>query len=94
MFTREMAFPEFQPYSKETSEIAERAENHLRRNGYFALKNISCEYSEGVLTLTGWLPTYYLKQVAQTTVACLEGVERIENRIEVVPPETRPVCPV
>ncbi len=65
-------------------DVAERAESELRRNAYVALKNIACEYHEGVLVLSGCLPTYYLKQVAQETVAHLDGVERIENRIEVV----------
>ena len=63
---------------------AERAEVRLRGNSYLALKNISCKCQNGVLTLNGCLPSYYLKQVAQTAVAGVEGVKRIENRIEVV----------
>ncbi len=69
--------------------VAERAESELRRNGYVALKNIACEYREGVLTLTGCLPTYYLKQMAQEAVARLDHVDRVENRIEVVSPSRR-----
>ena len=38
-----------------------------------------------MLVLRGCLPTYYLKQIAQEAVAPLEGVERIDNRIQVVP---------
>jgi CheY-like chemotaxis protein len=64
--------------------VAERAEGRLRRNAYLALKNITCECRDGVLTLRGSLPTWYLKQVAQATVAGVEGVGRVENRIEVV----------
>jgi len=74
-------------------EVAERAESQLRRNSYVALKNISCAYQEGVLTLRGCLPSYYLKQVAQTTVSRLPGVERIVNQIEVVAPGLRTPCP-
>jgi osmotically-inducible protein OsmY len=66
--------------------VAERAESRLRSNPYLALKNVSCEYHAGVLTLRGCLPTYYLKQIAQTAVARLDGVERIVNDIEVVSP--------
>jgi osmotically-inducible protein OsmY len=69
--------------------VAERAESRLRSNPYLALKNVSCEYCEGVLTLRGCLPTYYLKQIAQTAVARLDGVERIVNDIEVVSPASR-----
>jgi hypothetical protein len=39
-----------------------------------------------VLVLRGRLPTYYLKQVAQEAVAHLEGVQGVENQIQVVPP--------
>jgi len=65
--------------------VREQAESQLLRNPYLALKNVSCEYNEGTLTLHGCLPTYYLKQVAQTAVGRLHGVERIVNQIVVVP---------
>jgi osmotically-inducible protein OsmY len=65
-------------------QIAEEAEIRLRNNSYLALKNVSCEHREGVLTLRGCLPTYYLKQMAQATVARLAGVQRIVNEIEVI----------
>ncbi len=64
--------------------VVEGAEILLRNNSYLALKNVSCEYHEGVLTLRGCLPSYYLKQMAQSTVACVEGVQRIVNDIQVV----------
>ena len=74
--------------------VVEQAETSLRRNSYVALKNISCAYQEGILTLRGCLPSYYLKQVAQTTVSRLAGVERIVNQIEVVAPNPRVPFPV
>jgi osmotically-inducible protein OsmY len=64
--------------------VAGWAEVRLRDNGYRVLKKISCEYREGVLTLRGRLPSYYLKQVAQETVARVAGVQRIDNQIEVL----------
>ena len=71
--------------------LAELAESRLRSNPYLALKNVSCEIAPegGVLVLRGCLPSYYLKQVAQTVVAQLEGVRRIDNRIQVVAPAPR-----
>jgi osmotically-inducible protein OsmY len=66
------------------AETAEWAENRLRGNSYLALKNISCEFADGVLTLRGCLPSYYLKQIAQETVAPLEGVAHVVNQIAVV----------
>jgi len=61
-------------------------ERCLRSNPYLALKNISCDLLDGVLVLRGCLPTYYLKQIAQEAVASLEGIERIDNQIQVVTP--------
>jgi osmotically-inducible protein OsmY len=63
--------------------IAEQAETRLRGSSRVALKSISCEFRDGVLTLRGSLPTYYLKQIAQEVVAATERVERVENQIEV-----------
>ena len=65
--------------------LQELAEGCLRRNPYLALRNVSCDCRGGVLVLRGRLPTYYLKQVAQEAVAHLEGVQGVDNRIEVVP---------
>jgi osmotically-inducible protein OsmY len=66
--------------------VGELAESRLRSNAYLALKNVSCTYDRGVLTLAGWLPTYYLKQLAQEVVAGVDGVEKVVNQVEVVAP--------
>jgi hypothetical protein len=65
--------------------LKDLAEGILRRNPYLALKNITCDDREGVLVLWGCLPSYYLKQVAQEAVARLDGVERVDNQIQVMP---------
>jgi len=65
----------------ETAELAERA---LRNSPYLTLRNVTCECRDGVLSLGGCLPTYYLKQVAQAVVAHVEGVQQVVNNIEVV----------
>jgi osmotically-inducible protein OsmY len=64
--------------------LAERAESRLRSNPYLALKNISCEFDGDVLILRGCVPSYYLKQLAQESVAALSGGKRIVNQIAVV----------
>jgi osmotically-inducible protein OsmY len=63
--------------------VSERAKAALR-GASAALRRVSCEFHDGLLTLSGQLPTYYLKQVAQESVSRLEGVRRVVNRIEVV----------
>ena len=67
--------------------VAERA---LRSGPYPALKNLGCDFRDGVLVLRGCLPTYYLKQIAQEVVAHqVQGVGRLDNQIQVVPPASR-----
>ena len=64
--------------------VAERA---LRSGPYPALKNVSCGWLDGVLVLRGCLPSYYLKQIAQEVVTHqVQGVGRLDNQIQVVPP--------
>lgn len=59
------------------------ATSRLRKSNYHELHLISCVFHEGVLTLRGRVSTFYLKQIAQTLIASLEGVERVNNRLEV-----------
>ena len=82
-----MGLPDCYPLPRPAPEqgIAEGAETRLRSNAYLALKNVTCDYHDGVLTLRGCLPTYYLKQLAQEAVGRPEGVRRVVNEIEVVP---------
>jgi osmotically-inducible protein OsmY len=68
------------------SPIADLAERLLRSNPYLALKNVSCDWLDGVLILRGCLPSFYLKQITQEVVASVEGVEHIDNQILVVTP--------
>ena len=66
------------------------AERALHCGPYPALKKLSCDYQGGVLVLRGCLPTYYLKQIAQEVVSHqVDGVGRLENRIQVVRPTSR-----
>jgi osmotically-inducible protein OsmY len=70
-------------------EIKESAVARLQSSGYFALRDVGCAYKDGILTLHGCLPSYYLKQLAQMAVADVEGVTAIVNQIAVVTPMQR-----
>ncbi len=63
--------------------VEKLAQHELRESSYRSLHNVRCDYREGVLTLCGRLGSYHLKQVAQTMVARIEGVELVRNRVEV-----------
>jgi len=58
----------------------------LRRSAYEAIRSITCEFHEGVLTLRGRVPSYYLKQVAQELVRHTDRVSEVNNRVCVDPP--------
>ena len=71
------------PFAALFQEIAEIAQQVLRRSSYFELRNVSCDFSGGVLTLHGHVPSYHLKQLAQSCVADVPGVVEVHNRVEV-----------
>jgi osmotically-inducible protein OsmY len=64
--------------------LAELATVALRQSPYRLLRCIRCDLHDGVLTLRGFVDSYYLKQTAQEVVRRVPGVELIANRIEVV----------
>ena len=65
-------------------EIAEIAEARLSASSHLALRKVFCKYDDGVLVLRGRLNSFFHTQLAQETVAKIEGVERVVNKIEIV----------
>ena len=57
----------------------------FRKHLYHPLRTVSCQLTDGVLILRGNVKTFYLKQLAQETVAKVDGVT-IKNEIQVVSP--------
>jgi hypothetical protein len=55
----------------------------LRDSPYQALRCLSCQWHDGVLTIRGCVPSFYLKQLAQNAARRVGGIERIENLVEV-----------
>ncbi len=66
--------------------VATAAESRLLKSSYVELRRVSCEFHEGVITLRGRVPRYYLKQVAQNLVGRPEGVVEVDNQLNVGPP--------
>jgi osmotically-inducible protein OsmY len=64
--------------------IADQAKQRLGGTSYQFLRFVDCCFQNGVLTLRGRVPSFYLKQMAQSVLANLEGVDRIDNRVDVV----------
>jgi osmotically-inducible protein OsmY len=55
----------------------------LRSMPYAALRNLKCSVLEGTAEITGTVPTFYLKQLAQAVVLQLGGVRTVRNLVEV-----------
>jgi osmotically-inducible protein OsmY len=69
--------------------VLDAAKQRLGALWYPELRQIACEYHEGVLTLRGIVSSYFMKQMAQSAIQSINGVEEISNRLEVhYPPES------
>jgi osmotically-inducible protein OsmY len=56
----------------------------LCRCGYVAIRDsLTCDCRNGVLTLMGELPSFFLVQVAQNVAIHAPGVRQVVNRIRV-----------
>jgi osmotically-inducible protein OsmY len=66
------------------SAVAQAASHRLRESQYLDLRAVECSCEDGRLALKGQVPSYYLMQMASSLVSQVPGVERIENRLEVV----------
>lgn len=55
----------------------------LRSTGYAPLGRVQVGSSRGDVTLRGMVPTYHLKQVAQTACRSVPGVRSISNELVV-----------
>ena len=59
-------------------EIRRLVLEEFRRRGYPSLGGLSVAVHEGHVSLSGRLPTYYLRQVAQAAALSVSGVDRVE----------------
>ena len=59
--------------------VLHHAKRVLRNSPYQEIRNLGCEFNDGVLTLNGVVTTFYLKQLAQSAVQSLEGVDKLQN---------------
>lgn len=75
----------FEDGLSETDErIAEQAYQALATSGYRLLRNLQVYCDHGRVTLQGRLPTYFLKQLAQSLIQRIEGVRDVDNDVRVL----------
>jgi osmotically-inducible protein OsmY len=63
--------------------LAARVVETLKASGYAALQGVMAEHHEGVLVLRGTVPSFHMKQIAQTMASKVCGVEVVDNRLSV-----------
>lgn len=65
------------------SQLVERVSSVLEQNPHVPHRNLRFEASEGQIVLRGIVRSYYQKQMAQEAVGGVDGVQMIENQLEV-----------
>jgi osmotically-inducible protein OsmY len=72
--------------SQEDLCLATRIERALRATGYGSLRGIEVTAHARLVSLRGRVPSYYLKQVAQTTALAVPGARQVRNDLDVSRP--------
>jgi len=63
-----------------------RVLQRLRNSPYRSLRRITCDCRQGVVTLSGRVDSFFLKQMAQAFAQGVPGVDGVVNHLQVVPP--------
>lgn len=62
-------------------ELQERVASALSALGYPSLAAVHCDVAAGRVVLSGMLPSYHLKQMAQVAALGVAGRGRVDNRV-------------
>jgi osmotically-inducible protein OsmY len=71
------------PRCQNPQAIQAAIQDGLDLTGYSELRLVQVEFDDGAVTITGQVPTYYLKQLAQNVALNLPGIEQIHNELHV-----------
>ncbi len=63
--------------------LVDRVSLALERSPHIGRRNVRIETEQGRVTLLGVVSSYYQKQMAQEALRRVDGVESIENHLEV-----------
>jgi osmotically-inducible protein OsmY len=64
--------------------LSEQVHHVLSRSPYFAGRSLRVEVENDSVTLRGVVGSYYQKQVAQETLRDIDGIDCIQNELEVI----------
>ena len=68
---------------RQQHDLRRRVVEALANSGHPPLSALGCDVRGNKLVLRGSVPSYYLKQLAQVFAQRVDGVESIENRLQV-----------
>jgi osmotically-inducible protein OsmY len=71
------------PIADRSSALINKVEGALNRSPYLSPREVRVEAFEGVIRLKGAVRSFFQKQMAQELIRRLDGVERIENHLQV-----------
>lgn len=65
-------------------QLKETIHNYLAGNPFIISRSLAVNVNDNEITLEGYVPTYYQKQLAQESIRNINGVEKIQNKLEVI----------
>lgn len=65
------------------TKVLDNVQRRLDESSYGFQQRLNIAYDDGVLTLRGRVPSFYLKQTAQTLAAKVDGVRQVVNLVDV-----------
>ena len=71
-------------------DLPTRVRNTLERSPHFLGRRLKVEMNGDDVTLTGFVETYYQKQLSQESLRDIDGVGQIRNELEVQTFSSRP----
>ena len=66
-----------------TSQLANQIENAIIQNPHFNHRKMRLQMKRGHVVLRGEVASYFEKQMAQEALMVLDGVETIQNQLQV-----------
>jgi osmotically-inducible protein OsmY len=60
--------------------VAERVLLTFRQSSHSALRDLATADFDGTIVVSGRVPTFYMKQLAQVVAQNVDGVRKVENR--------------
>ncbi len=69
--------------SEAAESLIERLDVAIKSNPHLFGRDLRCSSDAGHVTISGDVDTYFQKQMAQEAIRHVDGVQRIDNRLEV-----------